>query len=169
MSTSSDHTVLSPAVLEEGEGRFCLRIGERTVRADRNDELLAAVIGPEYLEESDPEVLFLMRLEQAIVIATAVQESIVAAAVQREDLNESTDEEVWSTLLAEREIVDPGVRWEHRVPLVLVTSLFAPYSERDRPIGNVAWVDPTDDVAMLESLQGLGVIELLEHGDLAVA
>ena len=79
MSTSTDH---SPAGIDEGAGRFCLRIGERTVRADRNDELLAAVIGPEYLEESDPEVLFLMRLEQAIVIATAVQESIVAAAVE---------------------------------------------------------------------------------------
>ncbi|GAA1491594.1 hypothetical protein [Brachybacterium sacelli] len=166
MSTSSTHTSSVP---EEGAGRFCLRIGERTVRADRNDELLAAVIGPEYLEESDPEVLFLMRLEQAIVIATAVQESIVAAAVQRRDLDETTDEEVWTALLAERETVDPGVRWEHQIPLVLVSSLFAPYTDRDQPIGNIAWVDPTDDVTMLETLQGLGVIELLEHGDLAVA
>lgn len=166
MSTSTNH---SPTATGEGAGQFCLRIGERTVRADRNDELLAAVIGPEYLEESDPEVLFLMRLEQAIVIATAVQESIVAAAVQRHDLDETTEEDVWTALLAERETVDPGVRWEHRVPLVLVTSLFAPYSEKDQPIGNIAWIDPTDDVTMLESLQGLGVIELLEHGDLAVA
>ncbi|SLN02310.1 hypothetical protein FM103_11840 [Corynebacterium xerosis] len=114
-------------------------------------------------------MLFLMRLEQAIVIATAVQESIVAAAVHRRDLDEATEEEVWSALLAERESVDPGVRWEHQVPLVLVSSLFAPYAEKDQPIGNIAWIDPTDDVTMLESLQGLGVIELLEHGDLAVA
>lgn len=166
MSISSTHIATAP---EEGASQFSLHIGNRTVRADRNDELLAAVIGPEYLEESDPEVLFLMRLEQAILIATAVQESIVAAAVQRRDLDETTDEAVWTALLAERETVDPGVRWEHRVPLVLVTSLFAPYSERDRPIGNIAWVDPTDDMTMLETLQGLGVIELLEHGDLAVA
>ena len=165
MSTSTDHT---PTATLEGFGQFCLRVGDRTVQADRNDELLAAIIGPEYLEESDPEVLFLMRLEQAIVIATAVQESIVAAAVQRRDLDETTEEDVWTALLAERETVDPGVRWEHRVPLVLVTSLFAPYSEKDQPIGNIAWIDPTDDVTMLESLQGLGVIELLEHGDLAV-
>lgn len=164
MSTS---TALSPTDPEAGP--FTLRIGERTVQADRNDELLAAVIGPEYLEESDPEVLFLMRLEQAIVIATAVQESIVAAAVHRHDLDETTEEDVWTALLAERETVDPGVRWEHRVPLVLVTSLFAPYAEKDQPIGNIAWVDPTDDVTMLESLQSLGFIELLEHSDLAVA
>ena len=169
MSTSSTHTDLFPAGPEEGVGWFSLRIGDRTVRSDRNDELLAAVIGPEYLEGDDPEVLFLMRLEQAIVIATAVQESIVAAAVQRRDLDETTDEDVWTALLAEREAVDPGVRWEHQVPLVLVTSLFTPYAEKDQPIGNIAWVDPTDDVTMLESLQGLGVIELLEHGDLAVA
>lgn len=151
------------------EGASSIRIGQRTVQADHNDELLAAVIGPEYLEESDPEVLFLMRLEQAIVIATAVQESIVAAAVQRRDLDETTDEEVWTALLAERETVDPGVRWEHRVPLVLVTSLFAPYAEKDQPIGNIAWVDPTDDVTMLETLHALGVIELLEHTDMVTA
>ena len=66
-----------------GAGAFALRIGGREVRADRNDELLAAVIGEEYIEESDPELLFLMRLEHAIIIATAVQESIVAAAVAR--------------------------------------------------------------------------------------
>ncbi|NMA77954.1 MAG: hypothetical protein GX960_11985, partial [Actinomycetales bacterium] len=47
--------------------------------------------------------------------------------------------------------------------------LFAPYAKTDQPIGKIAWVDPTDDVTMLETLQGLGVIELLEHGDLAVA
>lgn len=162
-------THTAPSLTDPEAGLFSLRIGDRTVQADRNDELLAAVIGPEYLEEDDPEVLFLMRLEQAIVIATAVQESIVAAAMQRHDLDETTEEDVWTALLAERETVDPGVRWEHRVPLVLVTSLFAPYAKRDQPIGNIAWVDPTDDVTMLESLQGLGVIELLEHGDLAVA
>src|SRR5690625_7750921 len=59
-----------------GEGALAIRFAGRQVRADRNDELLAAVIGPEYLDEQDPELLFLMRLEHAILIATAVQESI---------------------------------------------------------------------------------------------
>ena len=153
---------------DSGTGAFALRIGGRTVRADRNDELLAAVIGDEYLDESDPELLFLMRLEHAIVIATAVQESIVAAAVQNEDLDETTDEHTWTVLLSPRETADPGVRWEHTVPLVLVTALFSPYTDRDRPVGNIAWVDPIDDVAMLDSLQGLGIIEVLEHDDLVV-
>lgn len=159
----------SPTGTFEGAGRFRLRIGARTVQADRNDELLAALIGAEYLEETDPEVQFLMRLEQAIVITTAVQESIVAAAVQHGDLDETTDEHVWTTLLAQRETADPGVRWEHRIPLVLVSSLFAPYTDRDQPIGNIAWIDPTDDVTMLDTLQALGVIELSERDDLAVA
>src|SRR5699024_4473880 len=105
---------------------------------------------------------FLMRLEHAIIIATAVQESIVAAAVQNEDLDESTDEVTWTALLAGRESADPGVRWEHTVPLVLVTVLFTPYTHRDRPVGNIAWIDPIDDVAMLDSLQRLGVIEVIE-------
>ncbi|MBP2383737.1 hypothetical protein [Brachybacterium sacelli] len=168
MSTwSTGHTDV--AAVDRDEGQFSIRIGNREVRADRNDELLAAVIGQEYPEEQDRELLFLMRLEQAIVLATAVQESIIAAAVQNEDLGPSTDEEVWTVLLAERETVDPGVRWQHRVPLVLVTSLFAPYTEKDRPVGNVAWIDPGDDVAMLDSLQGLGLIEVLEHDDLVVS
>ena len=154
---------------EPGEGAFSIRIGSREVTADRNDELLAAIIGPEYLDEQDPELLFLMRLEQAIIIATAVQESIVAAAVQAGDLDETTDEEVWTTLLAQRETADAGVRWQHKVPLVLVTALFTPYTDRDKPIGNIAWVDPIDDVAMLDSLQGLGIIEVIEHEDLVMS
>ncbi|WNN96505.1 hypothetical protein [Brachybacterium sp. GU-2] len=108
MSTTNTHTLHSTTEPHDGTGQFSLRIGARTVHADRNDELLAAVIGPEYLEEDDPEVLFLMRLEQAIVIATAVQESIVAAAVQRRDLDETTPEDIWTALLAEREIAGPG-------------------------------------------------------------
>lgn len=148
---------------EPGEGAFSTRIGNRDVAADRNDELLAAVIGSQYLDEQDPEVLFLMRLEHGIIIATAVQESIVAAAVDAGDLDETTDEDTWTTLLAQRETAHPGVRWQHKVPLALVTSLFAPYTDRDQPIGNIAWVDPIDDVAMLDSLQGLGIIEELEH------
>jgi len=154
---------------DSGEGALCIRIGSRQVSTDRNDELLAAVIGPEYLDEQDPEVLLLMRLEHAIIIATVVQESIVAAAVEAGDLDESTDEDTWTTLLAEREVADPGVRWQHTVPLVLVTALFAPYTDRDQPIGNIAWIDPIDDVAMLDSLQGLGVIEVIEHENLVMA
>ncbi|HLR94913.1 MAG TPA: hypothetical protein VK053_10330 [Jiangellaceae bacterium] len=162
---STDHD----ATADTGEGAFSIRIGQRLVSADRNDELLAAVIGDEYLEEDDPELLFLVRLEQAVMIATAVQESIVAAAVAAGDLDETTDEAVWTGLLAERESADPGVRWEHKVPLVLVTSLFAPYTDRDKPLGNVAWLDPIDDIAMLDSLQGLGVIEIVEHADLVIS
>ena len=152
-----------------GEGALAIRFAGRQVRADRNDELLAAVIGPEYLDEQDPELLFLMRLEHAILIATAVQESIVAAAVEAGDLDETTEEEVWTQLLAEREVAEPAGRRQHRVPLVLVAALFAPYTDRDLPVGNVAWVDPIDDVAMLDSLQGLGIIEVIEHEDLVVA
>ncbi|UQN30531.1 hypothetical protein [Brachybacterium kimchii] len=150
------------------DGQFSIRIGSREVSADRNDELLAAVIGEEYLEEDDRELLFLMRLEQAILIATAVQESIVAGAVQREDLDSTTDEDTWSTLLAGRESADPGPRWDSPVPLVLVSSLFSPFTGRERPTGNIAWIDPADDVSMLDSLQGLGLIEIVEHEDLAV-
>lgn len=107
-STDHDETT------ETGEEAFTLRIGGRTVHADRNDELLAAVIGEEYLDEDDPELLFLVRLEKAVMIATAVQESVVAAAVEAGDLDESTDEETWTTLLAERESAHPGVRWSTR-------------------------------------------------------
>lgn len=151
---------------EPGDGQFSIRIGQRVVRADRNDELLAAIIGEDYLEEQDREVLFLMRLEKAIVIATAVQESIIATAVQRHEMDEDTDEDTWTTLLAERETVDPGVRWKAPVPLVLVASLFAPWTERERPAGNVVWIDPTDDITMLDSLQETGLIEIIEHDDL---
>src|SRR5699024_2841218 len=60
---------------------YTMEIGERTVYADTNEELVAAILGEDYLDEDDPETAFEVRLEGAITIATAIQESIVASAV----------------------------------------------------------------------------------------
>lgn len=143
---------------------FTMMVGSRTVHADRNDELVAEILGEEYLSEGDPTNAFEIRLGGALNIATAVQESIVASAVRRGDLNDSEDESVWTPLLMPREIADaPAGDWNHPVPLVLVTSLFDPWTRRSAPRGNVVWIDPTDDVTLLESLQDCGLVRMVEH------
>lgn len=143
---------------------YTMEIGERTVYADTNEELVAAILGEEYLDEDDPETAFEVRLEGSITIATAIQESIVASAVAKGDLDEKTEESVWTPLLEAREVADPaGPRWDHRVPLVLVRSLFMPFVDRSVPVGNILWIDPTDDVSLLDTIQDSGLIRLVEH------
>lgn len=143
---------------------YTMEVSSRRVHADTNEELVAAVLGDDYLDESDPETAFEVRLEGAITIATAIQESIVASAVKRGDLTSEEDESTWTPLLDPRETADPfGGRWEHRVPLVLVRALFTPYVDRSLPVGNILWIDPTDDITLLDSLQDSGLIRLLEH------
>lgn len=143
---------------------YTMEIGERLVRADTNEELVAAILGEEYLDESDPETAFEVRLEGSITIATAIQESIVASAVARGDLDDRTEESVWTPLLDPRETAGPEApRWDHRVPLVLVRSLFMPFVDRSTPVGNILWIDPTDDVSLLDTIQDSGLIRLVEH------
>lgn len=143
---------------------YTMEIGERTVYADTNEELVAAILGEDYLDEDDPETAFGARLEGAITIATAIQESIVASAVARGDLDEETEEQVWTPLLETRETAEPADgRWDHRVPLVLVRSLFMPFVDRSVPFGNILWIDPIDDVSLLDTVQDSGLIRLVEH------
>lgn len=154
-----------PVNTETGEPfLYTMEVGDRLVHADTNEELVAAILGEEYLDETDPETAFEVRLEGSITIATAVQESIVASAVARGDLDAQTEESVWTPLLETRETAEPaGERWDHQVPLVLVRALFMPFADRAVPTGNVLWIDPIDDVSFLDSVQTTGLIRLREH------
>lgn len=47
--------------------------------------------------------------------------------------------------------------WRPRIPLLLLTTSYAPHTEY-RPIGgNVVWIDPTSEEAYLASLQNTGI------------
>lgn len=165
MSTTTNGAQSIPVNPETGEPfLYSMRLGSQRIDADRNDHLVAAVLGEHYLDEDDPDTRFEVRLEGALMLANVVQESVVASAIQRDDLSPEDGEDVWTPLMAQREVAEPADGlWEHHVPLVLVTSMFEPHSSRERPSGNIVWIDPTDDITLLETLQSAGLISVIEH------
>ncbi len=128
----------------------------------------------EFLEEGD-DVALVMRYEDLISHATGYQEAIVNAAVEKGAFIPSeVSEDVLTALLAERIVpfegiplnddpADPRVEleWDCEVPLVLMTSDYAPFTDRPEPTGNIIWLDPTTELTYLRSLDRLGVMKLL--------
>lgn len=47
---------------------------------------------------------------------------------------------------------DAPARWDAPMPLVLVTTTYAPHTDAPRIEGNVVWIDPTEEQAFLDSL-----------------
>lgn len=58
------------------------------------------------------------------------------------------------------------VSWPHPVPLVLVTSFYAPAGQVPRPVReqgmapNVIWIDPSDETSLLTTLHDAGFLTL---------
>lgn len=56
----------------------------------------------------------------------------------------------------------PGRRWDVKIPLVCITTDYDPYTDWPAPDGNIIWLDPTTETALLETLAAAGVIVLAE-------
>jgi len=54
-------------------------------------------------------------------------------------------------------------RWEEPVPLVLSTHGYQPDTDQPRPDGNVIWLDPRHEAALLASLHDAGAVRLAER------
>jgi hypothetical protein len=63
------------------------------------------------------------------------------------------------------EMFDEIAEWNHKVPLVLVATGYAPYNSTPRPTGNVLWLDPFTETTYLETLAEIGLIELMVRED----
>lgn len=50
--------------------------------------------------------------------------------------------------------------WWGAVPLVLVTTTYAPHTDAPRIGGNTRWLDPSDEVAYLRSLRDVGLYDV---------
>ncbi len=128
----------------------------------------------ELLDEGN-DVALVMRYDDLIGYATGLQQSIVKTAIERGDFDPTAvSEDVLTALFAERIVPFEGVpfsddvndervnfEWELDVPLVLMTSDYAPFTERPAPTGNIVWLDPTTELTYLRSLDRLGVMKLL--------
>ncbi len=134
---------------------------------DRNGE-------PEFFDVGD-DLALIARYDDLVRYSTALQESILATAIERDGFDPaSVSEEVLTTLIAERIVPFEGIplsdqpgdqrvdlEWNQPVPLVLIASDYLPFTERQVPTGNIIWLDPTTELTYLRSLNSVGVLSML--------
>lgn len=149
---------------------FALVRDDETFLSDDAGELVAALIeGYEKFtddEDGDNQAL-VCRATEAIKVAATAQ-AIMATDAFNEGRFDPDDasEEVLTALFGDRTLAVIGVdHWDHEVPLVLVATDYEPFSNEPTPTGNVLWVDPSTEIAFLQSLANLGIITFYIHED----
>ena len=148
-----------------------------TYYVDTASEIIKATLAgydePEFLGD---DLALVAHYDDLVGYATALQKSIVATAIERDDFDPiSVSEDVFSALLAERLIPFEGIplndtpddsrvelEWGQPVPLVLLATDYQPFTERPVPTGNITWLDPSTEVNYLRSLHNIGVVKLDE-------
>lgn len=102
------------------------------------------------------------RYEVLVMLANAAQQQFVTAAAEYDRVVlADLDEDALTALFCERSEPFTGTEWHQKVPLILVETDYAPYTERPRPSGRIVWVSPETEVTFLRSLETLGVIHAL--------
>ena len=149
--------------------RFELIHGYARTYADTADELLAAVI-PGYGDLPDEAA----RLRARMWHTARLQVNLQAGLVTPVDIANSTpaEQDILLGFVGEPPAVDS---WDSPVPLVLIDSDYAPYTDRTRPAGvpdvehpdNVIWLSPTDPYDLLSSLHRAGTVTLSEDTEQA--
>ena len=140
--------------------------------ADTPEELLEFLI-PGYLEKDETG-----RLESRILLAHAAQvrvQAVIVAESPQDQLDALSDTEK-NVLLGSRATQPHGWGegpmgdvWDSEIPLILVESAYAPYSDIDQPISgiadvidppNIIWLRTVDEWEFLVSLSRCGFVNL---------
>jgi hypothetical protein len=108
------------------------------------------------------------RYRYAAQIVVRTQERINGKAIASYVLDPSGEDadDVLVTLLGNRAVLvgsaegETSVHWAHRVPVVLIATDYVPFTDNIRPTGRVLMIDPSDEIALLESLSELCVVDL---------
>jgi hypothetical protein len=166
----------SPAYpIEGGVWPFALMAGNNTVFADSLSELVGFVI-PDYadipLTEEGAVDAFFARVDAGAAFV-AIAQGTMLAALNDEGVfvPENESEDVLTALLGARGtgLIDgldfDGV-WEHAIPLLLLSTDYAPFSDVAPITGNVQYFDPSDERVFVDSLAQLGLVELFVNADI---
>lgn len=148
--------------------------GEQIVFADSATDAVGAVAGEEYDalgdDDADNDEALGMRYDLACAFAAVVQHVFNQQAVQGGYFDPANESEFVLTALHQSKN-DPwvdetapggfggGPEWTHRVPLVLVSTHYAPYTDIERPAGNILWIDPAKETDFLSSLYDAGLLD----------
>ena len=128
--------------------------------AGTTGELLGLLIdGYADLEDDDA------RLRERVRYAVDVSVPLQAEAAAEGDVGACTAEQR-AILLGGRDVPPAVTEWSGPVPLVLVTSFYAPDGPQLRPEpagGDITWLDPATDESLLTSLHNARWISVAAH------
>jgi hypothetical protein len=148
---------------------FALLTGDDTVYTDTLTDLVSYFI-PGYADiphdSRGQQEAFVARVDYGAGVATHTQALVLASAVTSGEFNPATaSEDALTALLQTRgtalftpKLFD-GV-WSYDVPLVLLSTDFAPFTSVQIFDGNVMVFDPSDERTFIDSLCVLGLAEL---------
>ena len=142
---------------------FLMAHGDQITWADTRSELVGALIdGYDEIPDTPDGVTAATwaRYRQSVAVAADVQASILADATDKgafdpEQLAATPEgEAILNALMVERTVPLTEIReWTFEVPVVLIESDYAPFTERPRPEGRIIWIDPSDEARYLDSLE----------------
>ena len=154
---------------------FMLLRGGLATGADSATELVGELIaGYDEIPTDDEghDAASWQRALSSVQIAGQFQEGLMAKATEDGSFNVAeAGEDVLTAMLGDKSqplhafpVTDDGPKttvWNQPVPLVLLATLYAPYTGVPAPTGRIAWIDPATETFYLESLASLGLLTFL--------
>lgn len=134
----------------------------QAVWADHLGDIVAVVIDGYDRVADDQDASLLardasIRAQGRLLAANLLQQAVSAGQVEEEDL---ADEDWLNLVLGSIDTPPDLVSWgEDRVMLVLDALDFAPFTSRPAPSGNVAWLNPHNELTMMNSLAEYGLAD----------
>lgn len=159
-----------PPVRADGERwAFVCGHGNGLTVADTRTEIVAQVIGDDYPTD-DPDEALVSRYGAAVRVASSYQLTLLVRAAEQGTFDPAEmasrrpfGEDMVNIVMRDRTVAvsagelpfddDGAPTWDDpSLPLVLVATDYGPATDRPRPTGNVAWVDPSTETTFLDSL-----------------
>lgn len=103
----------------------------------------------------------ILRHNYMIQVASILQARVLAHEVFRKgyQLDDDPDHDAVAVLLTDRNVFVSIEEWNHQVPLVMLRTDYEPYTAEQLPTGNLIWLDPSDEMKFLATLNDAAVIE----------
>lgn len=141
---------------------------DKTKVADSVTELVGALIAGydtipfgDMASAEDHDEALGMRYEHAVLMASVIQQGVLSEAANSGSFDPATVDEVTLTaLFRDKKVALDVPQWSSELPLVLVRTDYAPFTQRTLPTGTVAFLNPATESEYLSSLHELGLVEV---------
>lgn len=183
-AAGSTVTVRPGEAIPAGAGPFAMLHGEglTTLSGTRTGLLTQIIDGyadvaATAVQTPDDDPLLDARYDFAVETAAMLQAGFLAQAEKSGayDLAAETDEDVYLAYARDPDEPFAGFRpgggddvsfaWDREVPLVLIRTDYAPFTEAPTPSGRVVFIDPATETTLLDTLNEAGLITLLHRED----